>query len=109
MVVLSLNYFRIKQNNPPSEIPKDDVWLKEEYKHRSRQKIFSIDLQSMRNNLEVCYKFLRFDTYLRVPFSNNQAERDLRMITIQQKISENFRRIHGQMCFVDKGIHIHTS
>ncbi|MDQ1252350.1 MAG: hypothetical protein QG646_1471 [Euryarchaeota archaeon] len=42
---------------------------------------------------------LRFATDLRVPFGNNQAERDLRMITIQQKISGSFRTPHGADTF----------
>ncbi len=42
---------------------------------------------------------LRFATDLRVPFGNNQAERDIRMITIQQKISGNFRTPHGADAF----------
>jgi len=42
---------------------------------------------------------LRFATDMRVPFGNNQAERDIRMITIQQKISGNFRTPHGADAF----------
>ncbi|MGZ7044420.1 MAG: IS66 family transposase [Methanobacterium sp.] len=42
---------------------------------------------------------LRFVTDLRVPFGNNQAERDIRMITIQQKISGSFRTPHGADAF----------
>jgi transposase len=42
---------------------------------------------------------LRFAVDLRVPFGNNQAERDLRMITIQQKISGSFRTPHGADTF----------
>jgi len=44
-------------------------------------------------------EILRFATDLRVPFSNNQAERDLRMITIQQKISGDFRKPNGADVF----------
>ena len=42
-----------------------------------------------------------FATDMRVPFSNNQAEIDLRMITVQQKISEDFREHMGQMYSVE--------
>lgn len=42
---------------------------------------------------------LRFATDLRVPFGNNQAERDLRMITVQQNISGSFRTPHGADAF----------
>jgi transposase len=49
--------------------------------------------------IEYKEKILRFLTDLKVPFENNQAERDIRMMKLQQKISGTFRKAMGAQAF----------
>jgi transposase len=56
-----------------------------------------------------CEQVLRFLDDLRVPFDNNQAERDLRMVKLQQKISGCWRTLAGAEAFLTVRSYISTA
>lgn len=70
--------------NPPPE-------AKEQVKKQARNLL----LRLQRRQAEV----LKFMTDFRVPFDNNQAERDLRMVKLRQKTSGCFRTAQGATNF----------
>lgn len=76
---------------PPASVPR-------EHRRRGRPK------QSPAKNLLAALlgqaeRVLAFLANLRVPFTNNQAERDLRMVKVQQKISGTVRSEGGATAF----------
>jgi transposase len=79
------------EENPPSQNPQ------RQGKRGANPKTKARNL--LERFIEHKEKILRFLTDLRVPFENNQAERDIRMMKLQQKISGTFRTTRGAEAF----------
>jgi transposase len=54
-------------------------------------------------------KILRFTVDLAVPFTNNQAERDLRPVKLQQRISATWRTLQGLADFATLRSYLSTA
>lgn len=80
-----------KEENPPSLNPEKQGKRGKNPKTKARNLLDRF--------IEDKEKVLRFLNDLRVPFDNNQAERDIRMMKLQQKISGTFRNIQGAQAF----------
>jgi transposase len=89
------HYFEILLSGYAAQPPPVEA---EGIKRRGRQK------QSAAKNLlddllKRAEQVLAFLNDLTLPFTNNQAERDLRMVKVQQKIAGTFRSEHGATAF----------
>lgn len=88
-------YFRILESGL-NEIPSPDIPESKEKRGRKKQ-------SKAKNLIDRCRNFhheiLAFMYNFSIPFTNNLAERDIRMAKVQQKISGTFRSEEGAAAF----------
>ena len=88
------------EENPPSQNPENQGKRGVKPKTKARNLLDRF--------IEHKEKILKFLTNLRVSFENNQAERDIRMMKLQQKISGAFRTTQGAVAFCRIRDYIYT-
>jgi transposase len=88
--------------NPPPSLDNSDLPKKKGPEKKSKSLNFLIRLKEHRE------KVLAFMYNFEIPFDNNLAERDIRMVKLQQKISGTFRTDQGAKSFCRTRAYIST-